>query len=192
MKLQNFRGKSLAGLFLHSSSCASNGCCKWYHSCQPLSWRCFLSQEIVAFNTESRPREECKFKSSSCFWIPPYFLWIKNNFFLMVKAEQIELTYKNNFCVQACACISQRSLTGSKVLLLFLFFLWSCLLCGARLSFGSCIDLHSSIQWALGLVIKFGAWETRVGTVICEFLIVATATIVEPPSWARPAVQLVK
>lgn len=59
MKLQNFRDKYLAILFLHSCSCASNGCCKWYHYCQPLSWRCFLSQEIVPFNSESKLREEC-------------------------------------------------------------------------------------------------------------------------------------
>lgn len=33
----------------------------------------------------------------------------------MVNAKQIELTYRNNY-VQACACISHRSLTGSEVL----------------------------------------------------------------------------
>lgn len=53
------QGQIFTILFLHSSSCDSNGCCKRYHYCQPVSWRCFLSQESVSFNTEHRLREEC-------------------------------------------------------------------------------------------------------------------------------------
>lgn len=37
----------------------------------------------------------------------------------MVNAKQIEFTYRNNFYVQACACISRRSLSGSEVLHFF-------------------------------------------------------------------------
>lgn len=108
----------------------------------------------------------------------------------MVNDKQIEFTYRNNFFVQACACISQRSLTGSEMLHFFFLFLpWSCLLCGAGLSFWSRMVLHSLTQWALGLVMKSGTWEIRVGAVIHEFLTVTTNA--EQPSWVRSAVQLV-
>lgn len=37
----------------------------------------------------------------------------------MANAKQIKYTYRNNFYVQACACVSQRSLIDSEVLLFF-------------------------------------------------------------------------
>lgn len=40
----------------------------------------------------------------------------------MANAKQIKYTYRNNFYVQACACVSQRSLIDSEVLLFFLLF----------------------------------------------------------------------
>lgn len=102
----------------------------------------------------------------------------------MINAKQIEFTYRNNSYVQACACISQRSLSGSELLHFFLFCLWSCLPWGASLCFGSHVVLHRLIFWALDLVKKFGTQETlnlsRTG--ICKVLIV---TKVEQPSWVR-------
>lgn len=130
------------------------------------------------------------FESGICFWTHVCFLCIKNSFFLMVNAKQIEFTNRNNFYVKVCACISQRSLSGSKVLHFFfvLFCLWSCLLCGAGLSFGCPMVFHRLIQWALDLVMKFGTWETlnlnRAG--VCKFLI---GTNVEQPSWVRWTIQ---
>lgn len=39
----------------------------------------------------------------------------------MANAKQIKFTYRNNFYVQACAYVSQRSLIGSEVLHFFCY-----------------------------------------------------------------------
>lgn len=50
---------------------------------------------------------------------------IKSVLFVMVNAKQIDFFYRNNFYMQTCACISQRSLTGSEVLHFFFVVLLS-------------------------------------------------------------------
>lgn len=151
-----------------------------------LSWRCFLIQEIVPFNTECRLREECVLSLAfvsehlCAFFVSKV---TSSSWLMLSKLNSLTGTtsmYRPVLVFLEDLCQAQKYYT------FFLFCMWSCLLCGAVLSFGCHMVLHRLIQWAVDLVMKFGTWETlnlyRTG-------IFLTGTNVEQPSWVKWAIQ---